>query len=135
MTGCSKKDQGIQWLEGQKLSDLDFADDIAALAETTRDPQSFVSEIGTSAAITGRNISAKKTKNMLAGTHPPPTSVYIDRKKVEVVDDFTYLGNSINSNGDMDKELDCRVGKAAAASNQLGKIWRSKKFSLKDVKP
>ena len=33
----AKKDQGIQWLEGQKLSDLDFTDDIAALAETTRD--------------------------------------------------------------------------------------------------
>ena len=73
----------------------------------------------------------KKTKNTLAWTHPPPTSVYIDRKKVEVVDDFTYLGNSINSNGDMDKELDCRVGTAAAPFNQLGKIWRSKKFSLK----
>ena len=57
--------------------------------------------------------------------------MYIDRKKVEVVDDFTYLGNSINSNGDMDKELDCRVGKASAAFKQLGKIWRSKKFSLK----
>ena len=80
------KDQGIQWLEGQKLSDLDFADNIAALAETTRDLQPLVSEIGTSAASIGLNISAKKTKNMLAGTHPPPTSVYIDQKEVEVVD-------------------------------------------------
>ena len=59
---------------------------------------------------------------MLAGTHLPPTSVYIDQKEVEVVDNFTYLGSSINSNGDMDKELDCSVGKAAAAFNQLGKI-------------
>ena len=28
------KDQGTQWLEGQKLSDLDFVDNIAAKAET-----------------------------------------------------------------------------------------------------
>ena len=28
----ARKDQGIQWLEGQKLSDLDFANDIVALA-------------------------------------------------------------------------------------------------------
>ena len=47
------------------------------------------------------------------------------------MNNFTYLGSSINSNGAMDKELDCRVGKPAAAFNQLGKIWRSKKFSLK----
>ena len=80
------KDKGIQWLEGQKMSDLDFADDNVALTETTRDLQSLVSEIGTSAASIGLNISAKKTKNMLAGTHPPPTSVYIDQKEVEVVD-------------------------------------------------
>ena len=32
------KNQGIRWLEGQKLSDLDFADNIAALAKTTSDP-------------------------------------------------------------------------------------------------
>ena len=80
------KDQGIQWLEGQKLSDLDFADDTAALAETTRDLQPLVSEIGTSAVSICLNISARKTKNKLAGTHPPPTSVYIDQKEVEVVD-------------------------------------------------
>ena len=100
------KDKGIQWLEGQQLSDLDFADDIAALAETTRDLPSLVSEIGTSAASISLNISAQKTKNMLAGTHPPPTSVYIDQTEVEVVDNFTYLGSSINSNENMDKELE-----------------------------
>ena len=73
-------------------------------AETTRNLQSLVSEIGTLAASIGFTISVKKTKNMLAGTHPPPTSVYIDQKEVEVVDIFTYLGSSINSNGDLDKE-------------------------------
>ena len=89
-----------------KLSDLDFADNIAALVETTRDLQSLVSEVGTSAASTGLNISAKKTKNMLAGMHQPPTCVYIDQKEVEVVDNFTYLGSSINSYAGMDKELE-----------------------------
>ena len=80
-----------------------------------------MSEIGTSAASIGLNISAKKTKNMLAGTHPPPTSVYIDQKEVEVVDNFTCLGSSINSNGDMDKKLDCRVGQLQPHSISLAR--------------
>ncbi|KAI8499222.1 hypothetical protein Bbelb_229860 [Branchiostoma belcheri] len=127
----STKDKGIPWLQGQRLSDLDFADDIAGLAESTKDLQALVSEIGSTAGGIGLTISGKKTKNMLTGSHPPPTSVFIDGKEVEIVQNFTYLGSSINSNGDMDKELDCRVGKASAAFNQLGKLWRNKKLSLK----
>ena len=46
------------------------------------------------------------------------------------MDDFTCLGSSINSQGSMDHEISCRIGKASAAFNQLNKIWTSKKFSL-----
>jgi len=123
--------KGIQWVQEQKLSDLDFADDIAALAETTQELQPLVSDIGSSAASIGLKISTKKTKNMLSGPHPPATAVFIDQDEVEVVENFTYLGSSINNNGEIDKELDCRIGKASAAFNQLGKIWRCKKLSLK----
>ena len=31
----------------------------------------------------------------------------------------------------MDHEINCRIGKASAAFNQLNKIWTNKKFSLK----
>ncbi|KAI8487026.1 hypothetical protein Bbelb_352860 [Branchiostoma belcheri] len=127
----STRGKGIPWLQGQRLSDLDFADDIAGLAESTKDLQTLVSKIGSAAGGIGLTISDKKTKNMLTGSHPPPTAVFIDGKEVETVQNFTYLGSSINSNGDMDKELDCRVGKASAAFNQLGKLWRNKKLSIK----
>ncbi|KAI8494398.1 hypothetical protein Bbelb_276240 [Branchiostoma belcheri] len=127
----STKDKGIPWLQGQRLSDLDFTDDIAGLAESTKDLQDLVSEIGSTAGGIGLTISGKKTKKMLTGSHSPPTSVFIDGKEVKTVQNFTYLGSSINSNGDMDNELDCRVGKASAAFNQLGKLWRNKKLSLK----
>ena len=63
---------------------------------------------------------------MLTGTHPFPSGVFIDQKEVDVVDDFTNLGSSINSNGDTDKELNCRTVKASAAFNQMGNIWSSK---------
>ena len=122
--------KGIQWIDEKQLADLDFADDIAALANNTQDLQLLVNEISSSAGNIGLIISAKKTKNMLSGEHPVHADVMIDQKKVEEVEDFTYLGSSISSTSDLDHELKCRVGKAAAAFNSLSKIWSSKKFSL-----
>ena len=81
-----------------------------------------------SAPSIGLTISAKKTENMLSGMHPFSSGVFIDQK--EVVDDFIYLGSSINSNGDMDKELSCRTRKTSAAFNQLSKILSCKKLLL-----
>ena len=52
----------------------------------------------------------KQTKNMLIGTHPFQSGIFIDRTEVKVVDDLTYLGSSINSSVDMGEELNCRTG-------------------------
>ena len=123
--------KGIDWVENQKLSDLDFADDIAALSYNTQDLQEFVNAIGETAGGLGLVISNKKTKNMLAGEHRPPHDVFIGQEKIDTVDDFTYLGSSISNQGEMTKEINCRIGKASAAFNQLNKIWLSKKFLLK----
>ena len=57
----------IDWVEDQKLSEVDFADDIAALSNNTQDLQEFVNAIGQTAGGLGLVISNKKTKNMLAG--------------------------------------------------------------------
>ena len=74
----------------------------------------------------------KKTKNMLTGEHHPPHDVFIGQEKIDTVDDFTYLGSSINNQREMTKEIqNCRIGKASAAFDQLNKIWLSKKFLLK----
>ncbi|KAI8486539.1 spermatogenesis [Branchiostoma belcheri] len=58
--------------------------------------------------------------NMLIGTHAPLRSVTIDENKLKVAENFTYLGSCTNNKGQMDNELDCRLGKASAAFNQLG---------------
>ena len=48
-------------------------------------------------------ISAKKTKTMLTGDHEPPTDVFVTQNKAETEDNFTYLGRSINSQGNIDR--------------------------------
>ena len=49
------------------------------------------------------NISHKKTKNMFG------------QEKIDIVEDFTYMGSSMNNQGEMTKEISCRIGKASAA--------------------
>ena len=124
------KDHGIVWTGGAKLFDLDFADDIAALSDSTQGLQTVMDSISDASARLGLMISRKKMKIMLSGDHQTTPDILVGQDKVDVVDDFTYLGSSINSQGSMDHEISCRIGKASAAFNQLNKIWTSKKFSL-----
>ena len=125
------KDHGIAWSEDKCLADLDFADDIAAFSDSAQGLQHLGESVSNAAEGLGLVISAKKTKNMLTGEHHSSTDVVINNNKIENVENVTYLGTSMNNQGNMDHELNCRVGKASAAFNQLTKIWKNKKFSIK----
>ena len=63
------KDHGIVWTGGAKLFDLDFADDIAALSDSTQGLQPVMDPISDASARLGLMISRKKTKIMLTGDH------------------------------------------------------------------
>ena len=62
------------------------------------------------------------------GFSQPHTDILVNQQKVENVEEFTYLGSSVNYQGDMYHEPNCRIGKASVAFSQLGKIWKNKKF-------
>ncbi|KAI8503427.1 hypothetical protein Bbelb_183980 [Branchiostoma belcheri] len=64
-------------------------------------------------------VLGKQQEKWAGGTHAPLRSVTIDENKLKVAENFTYLGSFTNNKGQMDNELDCRLGKASAAFNQL----------------
>ncbi|KAI8483963.1 hypothetical protein Bbelb_383530 [Branchiostoma belcheri] len=88
------------------------------IAENTRDLQPLVTNIVRLQSALG-SASGPKAINMLIGTRASLRSVTIDENKLKVVENFTFLESSTNK-GQMDNELDCRLGKASAAFNQLG---------------
>ena len=49
----------------------------------------------------------------------------------KVVHDFCYLGSHISSNGNCEKDVKVRIGKAAALWGKMRKIWRNSNISLK----
>ncbi|KAI8518058.1 hypothetical protein Bbelb_040750 [Branchiostoma belcheri] len=112
--GNRRKGPGVKGVPETKFADLDFADDIA---ENARDLQPLVTNIARLQAALGS--ASGPSINMLIGTHAPLRSVTIDENKLKVAENFTYLGSSTNNKGQMDNELDCRLGKASAAFNQL----------------
>ncbi|CAJ1061277.1 uncharacterized protein LOC118430077 [Xyrichtys novacula] len=60
--------------------------------------------------------------------HLPPLS--IGEQDIEYVENFTYLGSNISNTGDMEKDVQTRIGKAAGVFQRLRNIWLSKSITM-----
>ena len=120
------------------LTDVDYADDPAALDNTHAGLQETTDLISKYATYGGLSINVKKTNTMSisksASQRPYmeddllETTVY--GEYIEQVSQFTYLGSIICSDGTLNKELSVRIGKASGAFNQLNNIWKNKGIRL-----
>ena len=116
----------------QLLADLDFADDIALLAESREGLQELTDQMSHVANKLGLRMSNKKTKVMsLCQTEESQSQINIGMEAVEDVDSFVYLGSTLAVNGGTDDDVRRRIGKAAAVFRRLASIWRSSKISEK----
>ena len=67
---------GVEWSGGNRLADLDFADDIALLSCTHTGLQEMTNELGKYGEKVGLRISCEKTKGMIIGEHQyPPITI------------------------------------------------------------
>jgi hypothetical protein len=55
--------------------------------------------------------------------------VYPQKKKVEQVNSFTYLGSIVTKDGDADEDVRSRIRKANGAFIQLYPVWRNRNIS------
>ena len=79
---------------------------------------------------TGLKIHAGKSK-VLKITPKSDTPIKLDGTPLEDVNTFTYLGSVIDSHGGTEADIKARIAKATTAFQQLKKIWRANKISLK----
>ncbi|KAL5248275.1 hypothetical protein ACHWQZ_G017455 [Mnemiopsis leidyi] len=120
------------------VTDLDYADDIAALDDTPEGLQETTDNIAKYCGVGGLKMNAKKTESMVFGKdasqHPLPKDrtldLTVDGNPVKQVTQFTYLGATITSDGKIEKEISVRIGKATGAFNQLNNIWKNKNISI-----
>ena len=98
---------GLKFGDGV-ISDADFTDDLAILADSTDQPLGVLWILREEAVSVGLQINWDKTKNMAiepcSSTLNSPVS--LDRTtSIEAVQRFTYLGSSVSSDGSHLPEL------------------------------
>ncbi|EYC02896.1 hypothetical protein Y032_0097g3004 [Ancylostoma ceylanicum] len=110
---------GISWDNHGRLTDLDYADDIALLAESDSRLQEATSSLNQEATKSGLRISAEKSKIMKIGIEHTPININVGTTQLENVTKFTYLGSTVSYDGDADIDIRTRIAKAAAVFRRL----------------
>ena len=120
---------GVHCLNGDRgITDLDYADDIAIIADCPNVMQDMLSRIMGVAARVGLRINVAKTKLLVSGA--PPPVILANGTPLEVVDRFQYLGAVITPSADPTPEIQCRIARAWEAFDCLNKdVWRSRNLS------
>uniref|UniRef100_A0A7I4Z3P4 Reverse transcriptase domain-containing protein n=1 Tax=Haemonchus contortus TaxID=6289 RepID=A0A7I4Z3P4_HAECO len=119
---------GISWHDRSRLTDLDFADDIALLAEDENKLQQVTTCLSREASMIGLRISACKSKVMKVGFDQTQLNISVDDTILETVGNFTYLGSTITHNGDAEMEVRIRIA-TAAVFRRLQPLWASSSIS------
>ena len=101
------------------ITDADYADDIAILANTPNQTETLLHSLERAAVGIGY-VNAHKMEYMCYNQTGDIST--LDGTPIKLVDKFTYLGSSISST---EKYIDMRLTKAWTAINRLSIIWKS----------
>ena len=102
------------------ITDADYADHIAILANTPNQAETLLHSLERAAAGIGLHVNAHKTEYM--GYNETGDISTLDGTPLKLVDKFTYLGSSVSST---EKDIDMRLRKTGTAINRLSIIWKS----------
>jgi hypothetical protein len=130
MTAVAKNSAGIRWGLCDKLTDLDYADEICLLALSTRVTQTTLERLVREAAKLGLKINISKSKEMRIAMKNNNEPLYIQGETIEILAHFVYLGSIIDGTGGTGADIATRIRKAQAAFSMLSKIWKSAAYSM-----
>ena len=102
------------------ITDADYADDIALLANTPNQAETLLHSLERATAGTGIHVNAHKTEFKCFNQKGDIST--LDGTSLKLVDKFTYLGSSVSST---EKDIDTRLMKAWTAIDRLSIIWKS----------
>ena len=102
------------------ITDADYADDIAILANTPNQAETLLHSLEQAAAGISLHVNVHKTEYMRFNQTGDIST--LDRTSLKLVDMFTYLGSSVSST---EKDIDTRLTKAWTAIDKLSIIWKS----------
>ena len=99
--GLEEAQTGIK-IARRNINNLRYADDTTLMAESEEEVKSLLMKVKVESEKVGLKLNIQKTKIMAS---VPITSWEIDRKTVETVTDFIFLGSKITPDGDCSQEI------------------------------
>ena len=117
------KRRGIRWKFTTVLEDLDFADDIALLSSKFNDLREKTGRLTEEAARVGLKLHARKCKALRTDHANNRESIVVNGREVEDVEEFPYLGATVDKEGGDSKDIISRLQKARRAFQRLRKVW------------
>ena len=102
------------------ITDSDYPDDIALLANTPNKAETQLHSLKRAAAGIGLHVNEHKTEYMCYNKIGDIST--LDWTSLNLVDKFTSLGSSVSST---EKDIDTRLTKAWTAIDRLSIIWKS----------
>ena len=99
------------------ITDADYADDTALLANTPNQAKTLLHSLERAAAGIGLHVNAHKTEYMYYNQTGDIST--LDGTSLKLVDKFTYLGSSVSST---EKDIDTRLTKAWTAIDRLSVV-------------
>ena len=125
------KPRGIRWNLSEYLEDLDYADDVSLLSSKETDMQNKLNDLVKESEKVGLKINPTKTKCLKVRTKNSNNCYKLESESIENVENFTYLGSVITSDGGAKEDILSRISKAKGAFAQLNKIWNSSFISTR----
>ena len=84
-------------MDGETLTDLRFADDVALLTKTPQQMESQMNTLNNISKTVGLKMHKGKTKFMI--NYPNQDSLYIENEEIEKVEHYKYLGQTTYCRG------------------------------------
>ena len=104
----------------QTITDADYADDIALLANTPAQAESLLHSLERAASGIGFHVNANKTEYICFNQKGDIST--LKNGHLKLVDKFTYLGSNVSST---ENDINTRLAKAWTAIDRLSVIWKS----------
>jgi hypothetical protein len=123
---------GVKISPRVSITDLDYADDIAILAESYIELQSVVERIDVVSRSVGLRINTDKSKVFSCCVNPSEKiPIQLGSEIMEEVGVFKYLGSNIRPDGQCTDEITCRIDAARKVFFQLRKpLWSRREIAL-----
>ena len=126
MSDALQEHDGKVSIGGRNITNLQFADDIDALAEEEQELEALVESLDKTCTRYKMEISAEKTKLMTNSTNGIQREIKVKGQKLGTVTSFKYL-----SDDGFKPEGLSRIAQATAALTKLKPIWRDNNISLR----